>query len=64
MSHQDWEGLIQNLVKRGILCSPSVIRAFRQVPRESFLPENVKSNAAKDCPLPIGSGQTASAPLR
>jgi protein-L-isoaspartate(D-aspartate) O-methyltransferase len=32
------------------------------VPREPFLPENVKASAASDCPLPIGSGQTASAP--
>ena len=63
MSHQDWEGLIQKLVRRNILCSPNVIRALRQVPREPFLPENVKANAATDCPLPIGSGQTASAPL-
>jgi len=63
MSHQDWEGLIQNLVRRDILYSPNVIRALRQVPREPFLPENVKANAAMDCPLPIGSGQTASAPL-
>jgi len=63
MSHQDWEGLIQNLVRRDILYSPNVIRALRQVPREPFLPENMKVNAATDCPLPIGSGQTASAPL-
>lgn len=63
MSRNKWEELIQKLVNRGILCSPNVIRAFRQVPRELFLPENVKANAAMDCPLPIGSGQTASAPL-
>ena len=63
MGDKDWEGLIQKLVRRDILCSPSVIRALRQVPRESFLPENVRTNAAIDCPLPIGSGQTASAPL-
>jgi protein-L-isoaspartate(D-aspartate) O-methyltransferase len=62
MSQQKWEDLIQRLVRSGILRSPSVIRALRQVPREPFLPENVKANAAVDCPLPIGSGQTASAP--
>jgi protein-L-isoaspartate(D-aspartate) O-methyltransferase len=60
---QQWEGLIQRLVRRGVLRSPNVIRALRQVPREPFLPDNVKANAAVDCPLPIGSGQTASAPL-
>jgi protein-L-isoaspartate(D-aspartate) O-methyltransferase len=62
MSQQKWEGLIQKLVNSGILRSPNVIRAFRRVPREPFLPETVKVQAAMDCPLPIGSGQTASAP--
>ena len=57
-----WEDLIQKLVRSGILRSKNVIEALRRVPRESFLPENVKKNAAMDCPLPIGSGQTASAP--
>jgi len=63
MMSQQWEGLIQKLVRSGILRSPNVIRALRMVPREPFLPENVKASAATDCPLPIGSGQTASAPL-
>ncbi len=61
MSKQ-WEDLIQKLVRSGILRSPNVIEALRRVPREPFLPESVKSSAATDCPLPIGSGQTASAP--
>jgi protein-L-isoaspartate(D-aspartate) O-methyltransferase len=61
MSRQ-WEDLIQTLVRSGILRSPNVIEALRRVPREPFLPEPVKSSAATDCPLPIGSGQTASAP--
>ena len=61
MSRQ-WEDLIQKLVRSGILRSPNVIDALRRVPREPFLPEPVKSSAATDCPLPIGSGQTASAP--
>ncbi len=63
MSLQKWEGLIQKLVRTGILRSPNVIRALLQVPREPFLPDNMKHQAAIDCPLPIGSGQTASAPL-
>lgn len=61
MSRQ-WEDLIQKLVRSGILRSPNVIEALRRVPRELFLPEPVKSSASTDCPLPIGSGQTASAP--
>ena len=61
MSRQ-WEDLIQKFVRSGILKSPNVIEALRRVSREPFLPENVKSSASTDCPLPIGSGQTASAP--
>ena len=63
MSQQKWEELIQKLIRVGILQSPNVIWALRQVPRVKFLPESLKSQAAIDCPLPIGSGQTASAPL-
>ena len=63
LSRQSWDVLIQKLVRSGVLQSSNVVRALRKVPRELFLPERVKANAAVDCPLPIGSGQTASAPL-
>jgi hypothetical protein len=63
LSQQKWEQLIQQLVRGGILQSPNVIKALRHVPRGPFLPEQVRNNAAVDCPLSIGSGQTASAPL-
>jgi protein-L-isoaspartate(D-aspartate) O-methyltransferase len=63
MENQAWEGLIQRLISGGILRSPRVIRALRRVPRDSFLPERVKAHAAVDSPLPIGFGQTISAPL-
>lgn len=63
MSKQSWEHLIQKLRRIGLLRSNNVIRALRQVPRRPFLPEKVKANATMDCPLPIGLGQTASAPL-
>jgi protein-L-isoaspartate(D-aspartate) O-methyltransferase len=63
MENQAWEGLIQRLIGGGILRSPGVIRALRRVPRDSFLPERVKAHAAVDSPLPIGFGQTISAPL-
>lgn len=62
-AHQDeWERLIQNLVNEGILRSENVIRAMSRVRREWFLPENMKNYAAVDTPLPIGFGQTVSAP--
>ena len=57
-----WESLIQSLIRRGILHSPHVIKALRRVPRELFLPEDEKSYASIDTPLPIGDGQTVSAP--
>jgi protein-L-isoaspartate(D-aspartate) O-methyltransferase len=59
---QDWEKLIDSLVKEGILHSPNVIKAMRAIPRVKFLPENMREYAAVDTPLPIGFGQTVSAP--
>jgi len=39
-----------------------VIQAMAKVPRELFIPEPYRSNAYEDTPLPIGYGQTISAP--
>jgi len=63
MEKQAWEELIHKLIRAGILRSPRVIRALRRVPRNSFLPERMETHAAVDSPLPIGFGQTISAPL-
>jgi protein-L-isoaspartate(D-aspartate) O-methyltransferase len=63
MNNQAWDILVRKLTKQGVLRSPNVIEALRRVPRELFLPENAKPSAALDCPLSIGWGQTASAPL-
>lgn len=62
MEKKDWEELVERLIREGILCSPNVIKAMRVVSRDVFLPENVRSYAAVDSPLPIGWGQTISAP--
>ena len=62
MEKKDWEELVERLTREGILRSPNVIRAMRVVSRDVFLPENVRSYAAVDSPLPIGMGQTISAP--
>lgn len=56
------ENLVQTLAAEGIIRSPEVERAMRTVPREMFLPENVKAGAYIDSPLLIGFGQTISAP--
>ena len=62
MEKRDWEKLIENLIKERILRTPKVIKAMRSVPRRHFLPENMQSYSAVDTPLPIGFGQTVSAP--
>ncbi len=54
--------LIEHLQGEGFLKSPEVIRAFEKIPREMFVPENFRSGAYADEPLPIGYGQTISAP--
>jgi protein-L-isoaspartate(D-aspartate) O-methyltransferase len=62
LEKQSWEKLVENLIQEGILHSPRAIRAMRSVPRVNFLPENMQSYSATDTPLPIGHGQTISAP--
>ena len=49
------------LARRGI-SDPRVLDAFRDVPREAFLPPNLAEFAYEDSPLPIGEGQTISQP--
>ena len=39
-----------------------VLRAFELVPREAFVPSHLRPFASRDLPLPIGCGQTMSAP--
>jgi protein-L-isoaspartate(D-aspartate) O-methyltransferase len=62
LERMEWEKLVENLIREGILRSPKVIKAMRSVPRVKFLPENMQSYSAVDTPLPIGFGQTISAP--
>ncbi len=57
-----WDQLVDNLVRESVLHSSDVIRAMRQVPRGPFLPERSVEYASVDAPLPIGKGQTVSAP--
>jgi len=61
--NREWDELIDDLVRSGILKTPNVIKAMRKVPRRLFLPEDSRAYAAVDTPLPIGKGQTVSAPL-
>jgi protein-L-isoaspartate(D-aspartate) O-methyltransferase len=56
------EFLIRSLSSSGWLRSPQVIRAFREVPREGFVRPGDREHAYADEPIPIGNGQTISAP--
>jgi protein-L-isoaspartate(D-aspartate) O-methyltransferase len=44
------------------VADPNVLRAMLRVPRESFVPAELRDSAYQDAPLPIGSGQTISQP--
>jgi protein-L-isoaspartate(D-aspartate) O-methyltransferase len=56
------EDLIKKLETEGILKSPKVRRVLKKVDRIGFVPQNLKSEAYGDYPLPIGDGQTISQP--
>lgn len=66
MSGGDFEArraeLVDRLVERGDAERDSTAEALRSVPRHAFVPENRRDAAYRDRPLPIGSGQTISAP--
>lgn len=59
MSYQDQ--LIQELKLQGIR-HPDVLRAIKNVPREKFIPKDLKSRAYDNTALPIDSQQTISQP--
>lgn len=42
---------------------PAVLGAMRGIPRDAFVPEEVRALAYEDTPLPIGYGQTISQPF-
>ncbi|MCC6034540.1 MAG: protein-L-isoaspartate O-methyltransferase [Desulfurococcaceae archaeon] len=53
--------LIEALISAGYLKNSKVIRALLSVPRELFVPEELREYAYVDSPLPIGYKQTISA---
>ena len=52
----------RHLAARGI-SDRSILAAFRAVPREEFVAEDLREFAYDDAPLPIGEGQTISQPF-
>ncbi|VVC02245.1 Protein-L-isoaspartate O-methyltransferase [uncultured archaeon] len=57
-----WDDTLNSLIHAGILKSKPIIAALKSLPRENFLSEEMKQFANEDRPLPIGYGQTISAP--
>ncbi|MBA4408755.1 MAG: protein-L-isoaspartate O-methyltransferase [Odoribacter sp.] len=49
------------LISRGI-ADKKVLRVMENTPRHLFIPENLRKEAYRDGPLPIGEGQTISQP--
>ena len=54
--------MVDRLVEAGRIDRQRTIDALRAVPRHEFVPESRRSAAYADRPLPIGEGQTISAP--
>jgi protein-L-isoaspartate(D-aspartate) O-methyltransferase len=59
---EDRDALVDSLVERGYVESDAVERAMRSVRRENFVPDDARGRVYQDAPLPIGEGQTISAP--
>lgn len=60
MGDKDW--LVRNLINEGYLKTLRIIKAFKSVDRSVFVPKEHRIHAYADYPLPIGRGQTISAP--
>jgi protein-L-isoaspartate(D-aspartate) O-methyltransferase len=54
--------LVDRLIEAGRIDRPATARAMRAVPRHEFVPAERREAAYHDRPLPIGGGQTISAP--
>jgi protein-L-isoaspartate(D-aspartate) O-methyltransferase len=61
-SQEQRERMVERQIFRRGIATPSVLSAFREVPREAFVPAGMREFAYEDGPLPIGEGQTISQP--
>ncbi len=59
---EDHKSLVERLIRLGIIRTEKVRRAAETVKREMFVPKRYRNMAYVDTPLPIGEGQTISAP--
>jgi protein-L-isoaspartate(D-aspartate) O-methyltransferase len=60
--NEEREDLVQTLWNHGYITQENVKQAMIKVPREEFMPLDVRPYAYVDRPLPLGEGQTISAP--
>lgn len=60
--HSAREKMVNSLVRTGTIDRDSTAEAMRAVPRHEFVDDDHRSQAYHDRPLPIGHGQTISAP--
>ncbi len=56
------EEMIEKQLRRRGVHDAAVLAAMAAVPRHEFVPEELRSRAYEDVPLPIGAGQTISQP--
>ncbi|HYH08631.1 MAG TPA: protein-L-isoaspartate(D-aspartate) O-methyltransferase [Thermoanaerobaculia bacterium] len=61
MSHSNERMIRDQIAARGVT-DPRVLDALRSVPRDLFVPPNLRASAYDDTPLPLGRGQTISQP--
>src|SRR3954471_5581695 len=54
--------MVERQLRRRGIEDECVLRAMAEVPRECFLPEDVRGDAYRDGAVPIGEGQTMSQP--
>ncbi|MBI0583842.1 MAG: protein-L-isoaspartate(D-aspartate) O-methyltransferase [Methanomassiliicoccus sp.] len=62
MREAERKELVRRLKTYGYVTSDRVLAAMEKVPRHEFLPDSMAEIAYEDTPLPIGQGQTISAP--
>ena len=54
--------MVEHQIKKKGINNPKLLKVMKKIPRHLFVPENMKSFAYEDRPLPIGNGQTISQP--
>jgi protein-L-isoaspartate(D-aspartate) O-methyltransferase len=54
--------LVNQLIKRGVLKTPSLIKSFKDVDRVNFVPKGARRHAYEDLPVPLAAGSTVSQP--